>query len=98
MGGGDEAGEGIKNGRKAHCDSYFLDLNTKEWIPGPNITRCRHYHTCSLITNDTSGQREVVVVGGWDEQERGIQEVEIINLDTLQVRNGEENTCKVKFG
>ena len=71
------------------CDTYFLDLNTKEWTRGPNITRCRHYHSCNLIRNDTSGNREVVVVGGWDKEEYAIREVEIIDLDTLQVRNGE---------
>ena len=90
MGGAD----GNTNDRTGHCDSYFLDLNTKNWTAGPNITHCRHDHTCSLINNDTSGHREVVVVGGWEGQGQGngaIQEVEIIDLDTLQVRNGEEN-------
>ena len=81
-------GDGNNNNRTAYCESYFLDLNTKQWTPGPNITKCRHYHTCSLITNDTSGHQEIVVVGGWDEQEKAIAEVEIIDLDTLEVRNG----------
>ena len=90
--------DGETNQRISYCDSYFLDLTTKQWTPGPNITRCRHRHTCSLITNDTSGHREVVVVGGWDREEYAIEEVEIIDLDTLQVRNGEEDTRKEAEG
>ena len=96
QGGGDGSGG---NNRTAYCESYFLDLNTKQWTPGPNITKCRHYHTCSLIKNDISGHREIVVVGGWDELEKAIDEVEIIDLDTLQVRNGrwDSDLCITSF-
>ena len=96
QGGGDGSGG---NNRTAYCESYFLDLNTKQWTPGPNITKCRHYHTCSLITNDATGHREIVVVGGWDELEKAIDEVEIIDLDTLQVRNGrwDSDLCITSF-
>ena len=92
--------DGSTNDRTAYCDTYFLDLPTKQWTPGPNITHCRHDHTCSLINNDTTGHREVVVVGGWEGTGQGqgaIQEVEIIDLDTLQVRNGEKYTVFIKL-
>ena len=58
------------------------------------MNHCRYYHTCNLITNATSGDREIVVVGGFDEQRQGrcnyLQDVEIFNLDTMQWRIGEE--------
>ena len=86
-------GDGETNNRTAYCESAFLDLSTTppSWTAGPNITKCRHYHTCSLIRNDTNGHREVVIVGGWDQTEITIQEVEIIDLETLQVRSGKNS-------
>ena len=92
--------DGKNNGdRFSYCATYFLDLTTKAWTPGPNMTHCRYYHTCNMILNETSNQREIVVVGGLDQQRQDhckyIQEVEIFNLDTLQWRNGEEDTVTV---
>lgn len=87
--------DGVSTNRTSHCDTYLLDLNTKQWTQGPNMTHCRFWHSCSLITNATSGEREVVIVGGTDQQRENrcqyIKEVEIVNLDTMQVRNGETN-------
>ena len=81
------------NNRTSHCDTYLLDLNTKQWTQGPSMNHCRFWHSCSLITNATTGEREVVIVGGTDQQRENrckyIQQVEIVNLDTMQVRNGE---------
>ena len=86
--------DGVRGNRTSYCATYFLDLTTKTWTQGPDMTHCRYYHTCSMITNATSGDREIVVVGGWDEQRQDhckyIQEVEIFDLDTQQWRNGEE--------
>lgn len=83
--------DGVRGNRTSYCATYFLDLTTKTWTQGPDMTHCRYYHTCSMITNATSGDREIVVVGGWDEQRQGhckyIQEVEIFDLDTQQWRN-----------
>ena len=86
--------DGVRTNYTSYCATYFLDLTTKTWTQGPNMTHCRYYHTCSMITNATTGGREIVVVGGWDGQRPGrcryIQDVEIFNLDTQQWRNGEE--------
>ena len=95
--GGADGNSGLD--RFSYCATYFLDLTTKVWTPGPNMTHCRYYHTCNMIINETSNQREIVVVGGLDQQREDhckyIQEVEIFNLDTLQWRNGEEDTVRV---
>ena len=60
------------------------------------MTHCRYYHTCNLVKNPSSGNREIVVVGGLDEQRqdhcRFIQEVEVFDLDTQQWRNGREGS------
>ena len=91
--------DGDSGNRDSYCATYFLDLTTKAWTPGPNMTHCRFYHTCSLINNATSGDREIVVVGGFDQQRQGdcifIQEVEIFNVDTMQWRNGENCTVRI---
>ena len=59
------------------------------------MTHCRYYHTCNLVKNPTSGNNEIVVVGGFDEQRqdhcRFIQEVEIYDLDTQQWSNGKQD-------
>ena len=85
--------DGDTQNRTSYCTAYFLDLSTKAWTPGPNMTHCRYYHTCNLIKNPSTGNSEIVVVGGLDKQRPDhcefIQEVEIFNLDTLQWRTGE---------
>ena len=93
--------DGDTGNRTSYCDTYFLDLNTKAWTPGPNMIHCRFQHTCNMITNATSGQREIVVVGGFDQQRQHhckfIQEVEIFNLDTMQWRNGEDDSVMKRY-
>ena len=81
-----------------YCNTAFLDLNTNQWTSGPNLTTCRAYHSCNLITNPL-GQKEVVVVGGENRQLPNCTTIgvaggsgvgaEIINLHTNSVRNGE---------
>ena len=84
--------DGDTQNRTSYCTAYFLDLSTKAWTPGPNMTHCRYYHTCNLVKNPSTGNSEIVVVGGFDEQRQDhckfIQEVEIFDLDTMQWRNG----------
>ena len=74
-----------------YCDSAFLNLTTGEWSSGPSLQNCRYAASCNLFTNPTSGQREVAVVGGTNHERTDcpdLNEVEIINVDTQQVRNG----------
>ena len=60
----------------------------------------RHMHTCNLITRQ-SGEREVVIVGGIDWQLGAdchwLNAVEIIDVDTKIVRNGNSMGLKVSF-
>ena len=68
------------------------------------MTYRRHVHTCNLVTQQ-SGDREIVIVGGNDYKRpddcRIHREVEIINVDTKAIRNGEflsfKSTC-IFFG
>ena len=94
VGGAD--GPSASSNKTSYCTTYFLDLTTKAWTSGPNMTHCRYYHTCNLVKNPSSGNREIVVVGGLDEQRqdhcRFIQEVEVFDLDTQQWRNGREGS------
>ena len=78
-----------------YCNTAFLNLNTDEWTAGPNLTTCRYFHSCNLITNP-SGQKEIVVVGGenknlpdCDGANTALNSTEIINLRTNTVRDGE---------
>ena len=87
--------DGDEGSRTSYCATYFLDLNTKAWTPGPNMSHCRYYHTCNLVRNSSSGNNEIVVVGGFDQQRQDdcefLQYVEIFNLDSMQWRNGEQS-------
>ena len=78
-------------GPEHYTDTYFIDLTTNQWTPGPNMSFARHMHTCNLITKQ-SGEREIVIVGGLDWQLQGrcawLNTVEIIDVDTKIVRNG----------
>ena len=78
-------------GPEHYTNTYFIDLTTNQWTPGPNMSFPRHMHTCNLITRQ-SGEREIVIVGGIDWQLQGrcvwLDTVEIIDVDTKTVRNG----------
>ena len=75
-----------------HCNVDFLDLASNQWTSGPTLTTCRYQHSCSLITNPSSGQREIVVVGGHNHLVTDcvgeLNSTEIINIDTKTVRSG----------
>ena len=87
-------------GPEYYADTYFLDLTSNVWTPGPTMSYKRNFPTCSLITQQ-SGQKEIVIVGGQDTARDNhcmIQrEVEILNLDTNTLRNGEQKFPKVKL-
>ena len=82
-----------------HHDTWILDLHTSpRWWQGPNLLTGRQFHTCSLITRGQSelfpGQKEVVVVGGQNQNDFGddcgtLNSVEIVNVATRKVRQGE---------
>ena len=74
-----------------YCNTAYLNLTSNSWTSGPQLSVCRRHATCNLITNSSSGQREVVVVGGTNNLRTDcidLNEVEIINVDTNEVRNG----------
>ena len=78
-------------GPEYYANTAFLDLTSNIWTPGPTLSYKRHGHSCNLVTQQ-SGDKEIVIVGGIDparDQDCQVQrEVEILNLDTMTVRNG----------
>ena len=84
-------------GPQYYADTSFLDIAANTWTPGPTLSYKRHGHSCNLVTQQ-SGDKEIVIVGGIDparDQDCQVQrEVEILNLDTMTVRNGEEMLLK----
>ena len=78
-------------GNRIYCNTAYQNITSKTWTAGPLLTVCRRSATCNLITNSTTGHREVVVVGGTNKLRTDctdLKEVEIINVDTNEVRNG----------
>ena len=80
------------SGPEYYGETYFLDLTTDTWTPGPTLTYPRHTHTCNLVTQQ-SGEKEIVIVGGIDPARTGDcqvqKEVEILSVATKTLRNGE---------
>ena len=62
------------SGGETFKNTYYLNLDNKQWIRGPDMTRTRYTFTCSLITKPTP---QIVIVGG-----AITDSVEIINLET----------------
>ena len=83
------------SGNEYYNNTYFLNLTSDSWTPGPTMNFRRMYPICNLVTQQ-SGEREIVIVGGQDPARDNhcfIQkEVEILNLDTNTVRNGKWST------
>ena len=44
-----------------HNDTFYLNLETKQWTRGPDLRQGRAYLTCSLITKPSP---KIVIVGG----------------------------------
>ena len=90
-----------KNGR-VYADTAFLNLTSGVWTMGPQMTMARWAHTCSLVTNVTNGNKEIVIVGGRTHtsvvSDPGnctlsdgtivLREVEILDLQTNTYRAG----------
>ena len=75
-----------------YCDTYFLDLTTGVYTPGPNMTLCRFGHSCDYI----AATNEIIIAGG--DQSRiqrpnttcnnnRLRDVEIFSLDSGIIRN-----------
>lgn len=80
-------------GPEYYAETSFLDIASNTWTPGPTLSYKRHGHSCNLVTQQ-SGDKEIVIVGGIDparDQDCQVQrEVEILNLDTMTVRNASD--------
>ena len=55
--------------------TYFFDVPTLKWIPGPSTITAHRFHGCGILTNNY--QNLVVIVGGY-----GDSTVEILDLAT----------------
>lgn len=77
VGGGNTASGCYPNGgfiQKTH----FLNLVTKQWTPGPDLTVPRQQFSCSLVTKPSP---QIVIVGGRFHTNTWTNSVEIIDLD-----------------
>ena len=78
-------------GSNVYCDTAYQNITSKTWTTGPQLSVCRRSATCNLVTNSSTGHREVVVVGGTNKLRTDctdLNEVEIIDVVTNEVRNG----------
>ena len=46
--------------------SYIYDWQRSEWTQMADMQEPRRYHTCGLVTNNDTGEREVVVLSSND--------------------------------
>ena len=53
------------SGNEYYNNTYFLNLTSDSWTPGPTMNFRRMYPICNLVTQQ-SGEREIVIVGGQD--------------------------------
>ena len=77
----------------SYNNTYFLNLTSDTWTPGPDMSFKRHFPACHLVRQPQSGEREIVIVGGRDrdltDHCQFQKTVEILNLNTNTLRNGE---------
>ena len=75
-----------------YCDTYFLDLVTEVYTPGPNMTECRFGHSCDYI----AATNEIIIAGGAQSRvlrpnntcnNNRMKNVEIYSLDSGIIRN-----------
>ena len=69
------------------ADTFMLD-KICGWTRIPGLKRARGDHSCSSVVTP-NGQREIVVVGGTDNDENRLNSVEIFNVDAGVWRDGE---------
>jgi len=62
-------------------ETFYLNLETKEWTRGPDMSLGRHTLTCSLISKPFP---QIVIVDGWPTTKL----VEILNLATNELTRG----------
>ena len=76
----------------SYNNTYFLNLTSDTWTPGPDMSFKRHFPACHLVRQQ-SGEKEIVIVGGRDrdltDHCQFQKTVEILNLNTNTLRNGE---------
>ena len=72
-------------------NTYFLDLTSEVYTPGPDMSSERYGLSCNYI----SSTNEIIMVGGAKIAVNGScgityrKEVEILSLDSGTIRNGE---------
>jgi len=70
-------------------DTYYLNIDTKQWTQGPDLTLARSYLTCSLITKPFP---QIVIVDGYADRpnQAGNKRVDILNLQTNELTKGQD--------
>ena len=62
----------------------------EEWTELPPMTTARAGHTCSTVTRSSAGgEREAVVVGGWNADQGDLDSVEVYNMQRKTWRIGD---------
>ncbi len=94
---------GSDNGRVSLSRCEWFDLQTHQSIEGPAMNEARNSHTSvSFPTFDNQGRQEgacILVVGGFDAQNRSLSSVEILettNPQLLEVPNPEIASQRLK--
>ena len=69
-------------------NTYFFNLNSKNWQGGENLNQAKRYHTCSLVTQP-DGSQDIVIVGGSRYSSCVYQsDVDIVKLATNTIIKG----------
>ena len=68
-----------------YSETYYLNLDDKQWTQGPDMSTKRYAHTCSLIN---SPSQQIVIVGGKTVGDKVLNSVDIYDLETNTKRIG----------
>jgi len=74
---------GRADGEKESTDTYYLNIDTKQWTQGPDMTVKRCWFSCSLITKPFP---QIVIVAGYGAG----RAVDILNLETNELTSGQD--------
>ena len=80
------AGGQQKDNRFGAIYTYYLNVDTKTWTRGPDLSLGRFGLSCNLITEPYLG---VVIIGGEHHGDM-FDRVDILNLETNEISTGED--------
>ena len=66
--------------------TWYVNLNSKKWIRGPDLSQGRSDLTCSLITKPS---KQIVIVGGFTKDNNLSKRMDVIDLNKNSAVRGE---------